>query len=97
MKYAREVIDLLGALPGIRFKMRHIVRSVAPRVTPAQRVAVREGIRRVLLSLEASGHVASTRHRTQFGGDAEYWWKNKQDFIENRNENCHNTGRDIAP
>lgn len=97
MKYAREVIDLLGALPGVRFKMRHIVRSVAPRATPAQRASIREGVRRVLRALEESGQVSSTRHRTQYGGDAEYWWKPQHEILANRDANRHNIARGPAP
>ncbi|AWB32365.1 hypothetical protein DBV39_00065 [Orrella marina] len=75
MKYAREVIDLMAAYPGRRFKIRQIVNHAAPWATPRQRQSIREGVRRVVLSLEENGQVCSTRSQVCNGGDAEYWWK----------------------
>jgi len=60
MKYAHEVIDLLGAFPGRRFKMRQIINHVAPRADQRQRAVVRTGVWRVLVALEESGQIAST-------------------------------------
>lgn len=97
MKYAHEVISLMGALPGVRFKMRRIVNSVAPRATPKQRASIREGVRRVLYALEESGQVASTRQEIQYGADAEYWWKPQHEVVADRNANRNNTCRALTP
>lgn len=75
MKYASEVIDLLAAYPGRQFKVRHIVRFVAPNSTPKQRASIRVGIQRVLNALEDSGQIESSRGQVANGADAEYWWK----------------------
>ena len=74
MKYAREVIDLMAAFPGRRFKVRQIVNHAAPRATTQQRSSVRIGIHRVLRSLELSGQICSTRAEVGYGADGEYWW-----------------------
>ncbi|UOK17259.1 hypothetical protein vBBaMIFTN8_72 [Bordetella phage vB_BaM-IFTN8] len=74
MKYAREVIDLMAAFPGRRFKVRQIVNHAAPRATAQQRSSVRIGVHRVLKSLELSGQVCSTRGEVEYGADGEYWW-----------------------
>lgn len=75
MKYAREVIELMGAYPGRRFKVRQIVNHAAPRATPIQRASIRVSIHRVLRLLEESGQIESTRTQAKLGSDAEYWWK----------------------
>lgn len=74
MKYAREVIDLMGVYPGRRFKVRQIVNHAAPNATPKQRASIRVSIHRVLRQLEGSGQVESTRAAVVNGADAEYWW-----------------------
>ena len=75
MKYASEVIDLMACFPGRRFKMRQIINHVAPRADQRQRAIVRTGVWRVLLALESSGQVGSSRSETENGEHAEYWWK----------------------
>ncbi|WP_143277172.1 hypothetical protein [Bordetella genomosp. 1] len=75
MKYAHEVMDLMAAYPERRFKMRQIINHVAPRADPRQRAIVRTGVWRVLLTLEETGHIASSREEIPNGGHAEYWWK----------------------
>ncbi len=75
MKYASEVINLMGAHPGRRFKVRHIVGYVAPNSTPRQRATIRVSVHRVLRELEDSGHIESTRGEAANGADAEYWWQ----------------------
>lgn len=97
MKYAREVIELMGACPGRRFKVRHIVNSVAPHAPAKRRASIREGVRRVLLALEESGQVGSTREEVANGADGEYWWKPQHEVLANRNANRHNIARDFAP
>lgn len=74
MKYAHEVIDLLGAFPGRRFKMRQIINHVAPRADQRQRAVVRTGVWRVLVALEESGQIASTRDEAESRVQVEYWW-----------------------
>ena len=74
MKYAREVIDLLGAYPGRRFRMREIIRYVAPRASGRQLAVVRTGVWRVLSALEESGQVEIKRSGSS-GAHAEYCWK----------------------
>lgn len=93
MKYASEVIDLMECMPGRRFKVREVVNSVVPKATVQQRASIREGIRRVLISLERSGHVGSTRGEIVNGADAEYWWKPQHEVIANRNGNRNNTNK----
>lgn len=94
MKYAKEVIDLLGAYPGRRFKMRHIVNHVAPRSATQQRASIRELVRRVLLALEESGQIGSTRDEIENGSGAQYWWKPQPVHVANHNGNHHNRGQD---
>ena len=59
MKYAAEVIDLLAAYPGREFRMIQIVRHVSKgmELSSAQRNAMREGVKRVLVQLQDSGQV----------------------------------------
>lgn len=97
MKYAREVIDLMGAHPGRRFKVRNLVNSIAPHASPRARASIREGVRRVLLALEESGQVGSTREEVPYGADGEYWWKPQHEILANRNANRDNIGRGLAP
>lgn len=75
MKYAHEVIDLLGAFPGRRFKMRQIINHVAPRADQRQRAVVRTGVWRVLVALEESGQITSTRDEAESRVLVEYWWE----------------------
>lgn len=75
MKYAKEVIDLLGAHPGRRFKMRQVLNHVAPRATPNQLPAIRVGVWRALCALEESGQVCIDRPEGRNGSYAEYWWQ----------------------
>lgn len=57
MKYAREVIDLLGAHRGREFKMGEIVRYCCGNVTGKERNAARRMVALVLDQLIASGSV----------------------------------------
>lgn len=74
MKYAHEVIDLMAAFPARRFKMRQIINHVAPRADQRQRAVVRTGVWRVLVALEDSGHIETTRHDAESRVHVEYWW-----------------------
>lgn len=74
MKYASEVIDLLGPYPGRQFRMAEIVRYVDPRAQGAQRQRIRNGVLRVLQSLEEHGQIECQPAATR-GGFATYAWK----------------------
>jgi hypothetical protein len=74
VKYAKEVIDLLGAYPGRRFKMTNILNHVAPRATGAERNRVKIGVWRALNALRAAGSVAC-EEADRSGAHAEYWWE----------------------
>ncbi len=74
MKYAREVIELLAAYPGRRFKMRQILNHVAPRTARSQAAVVRTGVWRALVALEENGQICIARPERS-GAHAEYWWK----------------------
>ncbi len=75
MKYAKEIINFMGAHPWRRFKVRNLVSYVAPSATPKQKASIRVGIQRVLSALEDSDQIGSTRGQIVNGADAEYWWK----------------------
>lgn len=74
MKYAHEVIDLLAAYPGRKFRMRQILNHVAPRASQRQLAVVRTGVWRALLALEESGQV-SIKRPDRNGSHGEYWWE----------------------
>lgn len=85
MKYAKEVIDLLAAYPGRRFRMIHIVRHVAGgQPDAAQWERIRKGVRRVIEHLEHAGHVARCEHAKGSGGFSLYAWKPGHELFENR-------------
>jgi len=75
MKYAREVIDLLAAYPGHKFRMRYIVNHVARATNSRQPASVRVGVHRVLRMLEDSAQIKSTRSTTPNGASSFYWWE----------------------
>jgi len=75
MKYAQEVINLLAAYPTRRFKTGQIVNSIFAITRGQTRQSVRQGVWRVLLMLETTGKVGSTRKRLKHGATAEYWWR----------------------
>ncbi|ATH99530.1 Uncharacterised protein [Alcaligenes faecalis] len=74
MKYASEVIGLLGAHPGRRFKMRQIINYVGGECSQKQRSVVRTGVWRVLRDLESTGHVQSNRGELGNGAHVDWWW-----------------------
>lgn len=99
MKYAKEVIDLLAAYPGRRFRMIQIVRHVAdghPR-NPKEWERIRKGVRRVLDSLEESGQVEREQSDAHTGGFALYGWKPGHEVLANRDVIRDNIGRALAP
>ena len=74
MKYAKEVIDLLAAYPGREFRMIQIVRHIDLGATGSARQRVRNGVLRVLQSLEEHGQIECTPAEKR-GGYSTYAWK----------------------
>lgn len=76
MKYAKEVIDLLGAFPGRPFKMAQIVRYISPGAAGLEREAIRKGVARAIDALEESGVVVvETSTSSKLNSPASYKWK----------------------
>lgn len=86
MKYANEVISLMGAHPGRQFRMAQIVRHVtkAQAVPPATRQAIRVGVRRVLESLIENGQVVQVKESET---SSLYFWHIK--LIHGVGANCY--------
>ena len=86
MKYASEVIGLLGAHPGREFRMAQIIRHVTKgaAVAPANRQAIRVGVRRVLDSLIETGQVT---HIKESDTSSVYVWQVK--LIHEGRANCY--------
>lgn len=86
MKYAREVIDLMAAFPGRRFRAKEIINHVmmAMHLSSECRVRVRKGVDRVLEQMASAGavHIIPATHRGEF---ARYYFGKKCDI--NRLEN----------
>jgi hypothetical protein len=77
MKYAQEIIDLMGAYPGREFRMREIVRSIAGRkADDKERKQIRIGVWRVLNQLNESGQIAIQK-RKENGAASKYCWQHK--------------------
>lgn len=74
MKYAREVIGLLGAHPGRQFRMAQILRHVCRGASlgSVPEAAVRKGVHRVLVHLIDSGQVERVGGATR---SVAYVWK----------------------
>ncbi len=74
MKYAHEVIDLMGCYPGREFRMadilRHVSRGMA--LSASAHTAMRRGVLRVLDQLIESGQVVRTGGSTKA---ALYSWR----------------------
>ncbi|EJC65818.1 phage protein [Alcaligenes faecalis subsp. faecalis NCIB 8687] len=86
MKYASEVIALMGAHPGRQFRMAQIVRHVTKglEVSPTSRQAVRVGVRRVLESLIENGQVVQVKESET---SSVYFWQVK--LIHAVDANCY--------
>lgn len=99
MKYAREVIELMGACPGREFRMAEIIHHVVRRreIGRAERQRVRNGVLRVLHSLRDNGSIEITPAETQGGFSTYSWGKVPHEIVGKCQTNCHNIGRDIAP
>ena len=96
MKYAHEVMDLLAPYPGRHFRMAEIVRYVAPQAAGQERQRVRNGVLRVLESLQEHGSIEIEPAATR-GGFATYAWKVPHAHSQKCHDKCHNTGRAFAP
>ena len=76
MKYAAEIISLMGAYPGRDWRMQDLVRHVAPVASPERRHSVRRSVFRVLVSLEDASVVMRLPSRSR-GGYSTYRWKSE--------------------
>lgn len=79
MRYAHEVIGLLGAFPGRGFRMKQILLEVMrgkPEPDDRGAVAMRKAVGRVLEQLQDDGHVEVTPAVGR-GGYALYAWRQK--------------------
>lgn len=98
MKYASEVIGLLGAHPGREFRMAQIVRHVtrARELTESERHAVRKGVERVLRSLCESGQVEQSKEGAT---SAYYAWSRslRHGVSANWDVNCDNRSAELRP
>lgn len=98
MKYAKEVIELLAAYPGKEFRMAQIVRHVtrAMSLNETARNAVRQGVLRVLASLEESGQI---NKEVEAPNSVYYSWcsKVRHEARANQYANCDNRGGQVAP
>src|SRR5260364_248224 len=75
MKYAQEIIDLMGAYPGRDFRMREIVRYVAGNhPSYEERRRVRAQIANVIRELEAMGCLSRHMPASQRGRYTLYRW-----------------------
>lgn len=82
MKYAHEVMDLMGAYPGRSFRVGELVRHVTHGRTLAarERDAVRKAIQRVLDALLSAGSIQVTEAAEQRGGFFSYSVSHKWDI-----------------
>ena len=97
MKYAKEVMDLMGPYPGRHFRMGDLVRYVAPQAAGPDRQRVRNGVLRVLESLAESGHVEIVPAARRGGFSTYAWRKVPHEVFQKCHGKCHNSGRSIAP
>jgi len=96
VKYAKEVMDLMGPYPGRHFRMGDIVRYVAPQAAGPDRQRVRKGVLRVLESLVDSGHVR-VEPAARRGGFATYAWKVGHEVSQKWDRRWDNSGGRVAP
>jgi hypothetical protein len=75
MKYAKELMDLMAAYPGRRFRMLEIVNYIAGRnADTREKKQVRMGVWRVIQMLEESGHI-EVEAQSSRGATARYAWR----------------------
>jgi len=98
LKYGREVIELMEAYPGRRWRMIEIVRQCAGGRQPAaaEWERMRKSVRRVLEQLQGSGHITIDAPQGN-GAYASYCWKPGHQVIANRDSNRDNSGSRVAP
>jgi hypothetical protein len=98
VKYGREVIELMEAYPGRRWRMIEIVRHCAGGRQPSalEWERLRKSVRRVLEQLNASGHIAILAAQGN-GASAAYCWKPGHQVIADRDANRDNSGSRSAP
>jgi hypothetical protein len=75
MKYAKEVMDLMGAYPGRGFKMREVIHYVAPDAIGRARHAARRGVLRVMDELVTCGTIDRYPPHAVRGESTIYTWK----------------------
>lgn len=77
MRFAREVIELMGAYPGRDFRIGDVITYVrnGRELTDKQQRAMREAVVRVLQALEESHSVTVVRPFTNQRGWAYYRWQ----------------------
>ncbi|SDR52843.1 hypothetical protein [Paraburkholderia tuberum] len=78
MKYAREVMELMGRHPRRWFPMREIVTYVITRVPDVQRDAARQGVLRVLDRLHECKSIAIRRPIRKSGSSPLYRWRSQK-------------------
>jgi hypothetical protein len=75
MKYAQEIIELMGAYPGRAFRMREIVKYIAgKKANDKARKQIRIGVWRVLNQLSESGQIIIQK-RKENGAASRYSWR----------------------
>lgn len=98
MKYAREILGLMRPYPGREYRMAQIIREVSRgrAMSPKERNAVREGVRRVLDQLIDSGHVVKIKDREK---SAFYVWRGNlpHEVGDICHATCHNMPGTHAP
>ena len=79
MRFASDVIDLMGAYPGRDFRMAHIVRYVTNNreMNLKERRAARKAILRVLEAFIENGTVAKLPPTAERGAPVFYRWKSE--------------------
>lgn len=82
MKYAKEVIDLLGAYPLRRFRMAHVINNIDRTAQGTARLRIRVGALRVLKALSESGQVKIYEPDVR-GGSALYQWQSDTSTFSN--------------
>lgn len=86
MKYAFELMDLMAAYPGRGFKMREIVKYVAPHAIGKDRHTVRRGVLRVMDELVAGGTIDRYPPHAVRGESTLYTWKVRHEKVESATE-----------
>jgi len=81
MKYAAEIINLMGAYPGRDWRMLHLVRYVCPKPKSIQeRRAVRKAVLRAVQAIVETG-VVTYHPPKRRGCYAVYCWKVRHDTV----------------